>query len=198
MVCGALRRRGYLPSVDVVEQSPVYVGCTRERARVQGCTVTVVGGRFEDYQPSRAYELVLAIHSLFGIDGSDVVDRLLSLRSTGGRLIVASNAQNSLLGQLKRIADIGYTEGRLEVDNVRSRLAELGVPYRVERFSTHWAVREEELEDTGTLLEEWLALGEFDQLPEDAQRRFRDVLGDLSHYSGGKFHWKEEEELVIV
>ncbi len=198
MICREIERWGVPVEVEVVEQSPVFVEDIRARVASGELSAEIFAGRFESYNSQRQFDLVLAIHSIFGIEGGDSIPMLLALRKAGGRVLVASNATSSLLGRLKRSLDTEYSVGRLEVDGVREQLSSLGVAFRVERFVTRWAVPLEGGADVERLVSEWLALGRFEVLDRCIQEEFREVLWSGAQKKDGRVEWEEEEELVII
>jgi len=198
MICNALRQGGVIPEVSLVEQSPIFVEELRGRVAKDELEANIFAGRFEHYRSNRQYDLILAIHSIFGIDGADVIARLLALRKSGGRLLVASNATDSLLGRLKKTLDIGFSEGRLEVDGIREQLASLGAEYRVERFATKWSVSSDQGAEVERLVAGWLGLGRFEEVDRQSQERFHEIFWDSARVVDGRIEWEEEEELVCV
>ncbi|TMC24668.1 MAG: methyltransferase domain-containing protein [Chloroflexi bacterium] len=197
-ICREIERWGVPVEVEVVEQSPVFVEDIRRKVASGELSAQIFAGRFEAYTSERQFDVVLAIHSIFGIEGGDAILRLLALRKSGGRLLVASNATGSLLGRLKRSLDTEYSVGRLEVDGVREQLSSLGVGYRVERFFTRWSVPSDGDEEVERLVSEWLGLGRFEMLNRDSQGEFREILWSNAQKRDGRIEWDEEEELVIV
>jgi SAM-dependent methyltransferase len=200
MICREIERWGVPVEVEVVEQSPVFVEDIRARVRSGDLSAQIFAGRFESYASERQFDVVLAIHSIFGFEGGDAIPRLLALRKMGGRLLVASNATSSLLGRLKRSLDTEYSVGRLEADSVREQLSSLGMAFRVERFVTRWAVPSDRGAEVERLVSEWLGLGRFEMLSRDSQEEFRKILWSSASAQkrGGRVEWEEEEELVIV
>ena len=198
MICRGVEKWGFPVDVEVVEQSPVFVEDIRARMVAGELAARIFAGRFESYSSERQFDVVLAIHSIFGVDGNDVIPRLLALRKAGGRILVRVKRHGQLLGRLKRSLDTEYSMGRLEVDGVHEQLSCLGVAYRVERFVTRWSVPSDEGAEVERLVSEWLGLGRFEMLDRCSQEEFREILWSGAQKKDGRIEWEEEEELIII
>src|SRR5258708_2763532 len=85
--------------LDFIEQSALYVATFDPIPLGQFCRTKKHHVLFEDVSlPTRSYDLVLLIHSIFALDNGRSTAKVLSLRRQSGDIVIVSNARNSFLG----------------------------------------------------------------------------------------------------
>ena len=182
----------------LIEQSSVYVRDLDRRWFPSGWTTSVYHQRFEEYRGQDLYDLVLVIHSIFGMEGRNLVEKIVALKREGGVIVIASNGTTSLLGNLKRLLDVEFARARLEVDGIECGLEQLSVDYRVEKFFTTWSVETERVGEVECLLGDWLGLGRYRSLGARVRDEFVDLLRSSGTVRDGRICWREEERVLVI
>ncbi len=185
--------------LDFVEQSEPYLEDFRNRQPGTLCEAHIHQGLFEHaaLEPG-AYDLVLLIHSIFAFENEDAVDRVLSLPSSTGKIVVVANATSSLLGGLKRLVDEDFDDRRYEVDDLRRSLRKRDVRFGEIRFTTEWAIDHANWErDAGTLLD-WISLGRFETFAPARRRAILAYIDSRSRQQRDRRVFAEEEVVLVI
>lgn len=185
--------------LDFVEQSNLYVEEFKRRQPETFCPTKIHLGLFEQMSlQAGQYDLVLLIHSIFAFENGNAVDKVLSLRSPSGKVVVVANAPDSFLGGLKALVDEGFDDQRYEVDDLKLSLAERGIQVRELRFSTEWAIAHEDWQRDLAILLDWISLGRFDSFPATRKRAVLAYIESRSHEDNGRHFFAEDEVVLVV
>ncbi len=184
--------------IDAIEQSPVYVERLRSRTFLTKGRVRIFGERFEKTHVGGVYDLAFFIHSIFGMEGSDLLDRMLAMRADHGVLIVASNATSGLFAALKNLLDTEYANGRLEIDLLTDGLRDQHVAYELHEFETAWEIERDCLDQAVDWIGQWLSMGRYDRLDETVREQYRKALFSYADAHNGRVAWRERENILIV
>ena len=196
--CQHLVSQGSYGRLCLIEQSPVYVRDLGRRVFPSGWTTSVYHQRFEEYTAQELSDLVLVVHSIFGMEELNLVEKIVALKTDDGVIVIASNASTSLLGRLKRVLDMEFACARLEVDGIECRLEQLSVDFRVERFFTTWSVETERVAEVECLLGDWLGLGRYGSLGARVRDEFVDLVRSSGAVRDGRIYWREEERVLVI
>lgn len=183
--------------LDFVEQSSACVAAFRQAPAGESAP-RVFHGLFEDMRLRGGYDLVLLIHSIFAFEGGSAIDRVLSLPSRGGAIVLASNAANGFLGGLKRLVDEGYEDRRYEVDDLVEDLRQRNVQHCTSSFRTHWGVQTLDLPKFRQVLLDWISLGTHTSFDQNKVNRIDRYLENASVLSGRLAVFTEEEVVITI
>lgn len=186
-------------ALDFVEQSGPYVEEFRHGHCEPFCTSQIHHGLFEQTDLAVGeYDLVLVIHSIFAFQGHAAVDKVLSLRSPHGTILVVSNSPASFLGGLKALVDVDFQDHRFEVDDLRSSLQQRGIHVREYRVRTCWTVPVQNWEhDIGIVLE-WISLGRFTTFSPNRKQEILEYARSRGRLEGELWHFTEEELILVI
>jgi len=185
--------------LNFIEQSALYIEDFKARDTEVIANMNMHCGLFEDAQVTIGqFDLVLLIHSIFSFEDGSAMDKVLSLRSSSGNIIVVSNAKDSFLGGLKKVVDMGFSDSRYEIDDVIESLQEKSIQFKVMNFSTEWAIDKARWEkDIATLLD-WITLGCFDLFDSNRKKEIVNYIEIQSKRDGDRRFFTEKETVLLI
>lgn len=186
-------------SLDFVEQSAVYAAAFNLMPLEKFCRTKVYHSLFEDVRlPIKSYDLVLLIHSIFAFENEVSAEKVLSLRRSGGSVVVVSNASNSFLGGLKRLVDEGFADRRFEIIDLERVLRRLGVKYRRRRTNTEWAIEKRTWKRDIEVILDWVSLGRYCTFSKRKREEIEEYLLRRGKRNGSRTFFREEEVILVI
>ena len=184
--------------LDFVEQSQPYIESFDSGSIKDFTDTSIFHGLFEEVALPRQYDLVFLIHSIFAFEDRNAMEKVLSLLTRDGKIILVSNSPTSFLAGLKSLIDEGYDDKRYEIDRVCDELNDRKINYCNITFQTRWAIEKENYdEDIATMLE-WLSLGLFGSFSAGKKKSIFDYISRNTIQSNGRTFFAEDEVIVVV
>lgn len=186
--------------LDFIEQSEIFCSSfIKSKNLIQSFSrVTIQNRLFEDAVLNKKYDFIFLIHSIFSLQNPSSINRLLSLVNSDGKIILFSNAQNSFLYILKKELDQEYPDQRLEIDDVKNNLKKMNIKFHSYNFFTNWTINKNEFRTNIIVILEWLSLGKYKYFSDNRKNKLFNLILSLSEYKNEKYHFKENEEIVII
>ncbi len=185
-------------SLDFVEQSSYLMHSFDPHDISPFTTTKKFEMLFENASLARGYDLVFLIHSIFAFENDLAVNKVLSLPNKGGAVVVVSNAQDSFLAGLKRLLDVGYEDGRFEIEDLLTVFTARGIETQEIPFETKWAIPKGKLAEHIKTLLDWLSLGRLADIGEDNEKRVREYIHQNSIDLGERVLFTERESIVVA
>lgn len=185
--------------IDFIEQSALYVEEFKRRHQSSFCVTRVHCARFEhvDFNSHR-FDLVLLIHSIFAFENGNSVDKIISLRETQGKIVVASNDTNSFLGGLKLLVDEGFNDRRYEISDLKQALLARGIRFREFTFQTEWAIERKNYDRDVLLILDWITLGRYSLFTQAKKNDVLNYIDSQSQREGNRCFFRENEIVLVI
>ena len=186
--------------LDFIEQSSVFCKAfeTNLHKITPYSTVNIQNCLFEEANFTRKYDFIFLIHSIFSLQDSSNILKLLQLLNSNGKIILFSNAADSFLGILKKELDKEYPDKRFEINHVKESLNRLSINYRSYQFYTEWSIPQKEVYPKILTILQWLSLDRFSSFPESRKQEIFDLILNMATFQNGRYYFKEKEEVVII
>lgn len=184
--------------LDLIEQSKVLIDRFEPSLIQSFCHTTKINELFEDVVLAKQFDLIFLVHSIFALNNGATIQKIFSLKSPNGRIIVLSNAPDSFLAGLKSIADGNYPDKRYEIDNLKDSLTNLGIDFFIRHSQTKWAIKRLGYDKFASVLLEWITLGQYQSFSKDKKHKLIDYLERNSDESGGRYFFSEKEEILVI
>ena len=181
-----------------VEQSQPYIDAF-DSAPIDDFTNTVIfHGLFEDVALPERYDLVFLIHSIFAFKNGNAMEKVLSLPTEDGKIVLVSNSDTSFLAGLKSLIDEGYDDKRYEIDCVCNDLDNRKIKYDHIVFQTRWAIKKESYDDDIATIVQWLSLGSCGTFSSEKKKAVSNYIAQNSVESNGRIFFAEDEVILVI
>lgn len=185
--------------LDLIEQSSTFASYFDVRNLRQFCEVRIFSQRFEDASiPSRNYDLVFLIHSIFAFESVEVIQKALSLANANGKIILVSNSSSSFLAGLKAIVDDDLSEKRIEISDIEEILKAKNIKFSKYLKETSFTIPfelESRLFDT---IVEWISLGRFSSYSSEKKCSIRNYITNCATTDSTGLLFCEEETVLVI
>jgi 2-polyprenyl-3-methyl-5-hydroxy-6-metoxy-1,4-benzoquinol methylase len=196
-----LRRKGFANiNMDLIEQSKVFTDSFRElSSQIKHYTqVNIFTQLIEEFIPTKKYDIILLLHSIFCLSDSNVFDQIKKSCKADGEIIIASNAANSFLSVLKSKIDNNYSDKRYEIDDLRTDLKERKINFSNYAFKTKWNIKAKEVKKKAGIVLQWLSLGRFEKMSQKDKNELIEFTLSLANKKDNVYYFSENEEVIKI
>lgn len=188
--------------LDFVEQSKFFCSeFEKRKSEITNADVTIHHSLFEnvvDKLLPKSYDIVFLIHSIFAFQDENIVKKILSLIKHDGKITFISNAENSLLAQLKQILDQRYMDSRTEIGDIKKILRRLGISYSSDTFYTNFCISRADINGAFHSILNWLSLGKYSGASIQEFKAAKEKLLSLGKEEGDNYCFTEQEEILLI
>ncbi|MEX0315150.1 MAG: hypothetical protein AB3N18_13310 [Allomuricauda sp.] len=187
-------------NLDFIEQSSIMCEMFEKMSQniLDFTEINIFSCKMEDAKIKSEYDLMFFVHSIFCLQSFDAFLKYYQCLKRDGIIIIASNAPDSFLANIKKDLDIDYIDKRYEINYLIDELDAANISYEQSYFETRWLIEANELHNKIHTILNWLSLGRFAGFDKKRQNYITEKLLSLGIKHNEDYLFSETEQIIII